>query len=438
MNKRILGDETMVKCVRIQAGKLKGSLKIPPSKSICHRAIISACLSLGRSKLENIIFSDDIIATKEAMRKLGANIEKVGVNELKVDGNFPLALQGQEIDCKESGSTLRFLIPISLLNGGNVSFTGQGKLVSRPLNPYYKIFHKQNINYKTNKGNLPLEIEGKLQSGEFKVEGGISSQFITGLLFSLPLLEGNSKIKIIGKLESKAYVDLTIDVLSEFGVQIVNKDYKEFIVEGCQKYKSRDYKVEGDFSQAAFWLVGGTMGGPIVSKNLNPNSLQGDMAIVDLIWKMGGDLSISGSSFIAKESTTKGITVDVSEYPDIVPVLAVLAAVSQGQTKLINAGRLRIKESDRLKAISTELNKLGADIKELGDSLIINGKKSLKGGKVDSWKDHRIAMALAIASIKCVDDVIITNSDSVNKSYPHFWEDFKSLGGNVYEFNLGK
>src|SRR5699024_8102150 len=133
MNKRILGDKTMVKCVRIQAGKLKGSLKIPPSKSICHRAIISACLSLGRSKLENIIFSDDIIATKEAMRKLGANIEKVGVNELKVDGNFPLALQGQEIDCKESGSTLRFLIPISLLNSGNVSFIGQGKLVSRPL-----------------------------------------------------------------------------------------------------------------------------------------------------------------------------------------------------------------------------------------------------------------------------------------------------------------
>ncbi|MGO1468462.1 MAG: 3-phosphoshikimate 1-carboxyvinyltransferase [Tissierella sp.] len=427
----------MAKYVKIKPSKLKGSLKIPSSKSLCHRAVISASLSKETSNLENIMFSDDIIATTEAMRRLGSKIEKVGEDGLKVKGSFPMSLNGEAIDCKESGSTLRFLIPISILSDTNVTFTGQGKLVSRPLDSYYKIFDKQGIKYKTNNKKLPLQIEGQLKSGEFEIKGDISSQFISGLLFSLPLLDGDSKINIIGELESKGYVDLTIDVLEEFGIEIVNKNYKEFIIKGCQKYKARDHKVEGDFSQAAFWLVGGILGQEIESRDLNPDSLQGDKAIVDLIREMNGDLSLDKDSFITKESSTKGIRVDVSEFPDIVPVLTVLAALSEGETKIVNAARLRIKESDRLKAISTELNKLGGDVKEVGDSLVIQGKKSLKGGEVDSWNDHRIAMALAIASIKCREEVTITNSDSVNKSYPHFWEDFKSLGGQIDEFDMG-
>lgn len=171
---------------------------------------------------------------------------------------------------------------------------------------------------------------------------------------------------------------------------------------------------------------------------MNVDSLQGDKAIVDLIRKMGGDLRLENSSFISRQSQTQGITIDVSEFPDLGPILAVLAALSQGETRIVNGARLRIKESDRLTAIRTELNKLGADVKEVGDSLIINGKESLKGGQVDSWNDHRIAMALAIASIKCGEEVIITNSEVVNKSYPHFWEDFKSLGGQIDEFNMGE
>lgn len=428
----------MNKGVKIKPSKLKGRLKIPPSKSLCHRAVISASLSLGTSHLDNIIFSDDIIATSQAMSKLGAEIEKIGKDGLKVEGSFPVALEGEELDCKESGSTLRFLIPISLLSDTDVCFIGRGKLVSRPLDSYYKIFDKQGIEYSTDKGKLPLEIRGKLRSDEFEIEGDISSQFITGLLFTLPLLDGDSKINIIGELESKAYVDLTIDVLDKFGVEIINNDYKKFIIKGSQEYKARDYRVEGDFSQAAFWLVGGILGESIESSGLNPDSLQGDMAIVDLIKKMGGDLSLKGSLFTSKESKTKGIRIDVSQCPDIAPILTVLAAVSEGETRIINAARLRIKESDRIKAISTELNKLGADVKEVGDSLVIQGKKSLKGGKVDSWNDHRIAMSLAIASIKCTEEVILTNSDSVNKSYPHFWEDFKSLGGRIDEFNMGE
>lgn len=428
----------MLKYVKIRPSKLKGRLNIPASKSLCHRAVIAGCLSEGQSRLDNILFSDDIVATSENMEKLGAKIEKIGKDGLKVEGSFPINLKDVEMDCKESGSTLRFLIPISLVKSSKVTFTGRGKLVSRPLDPYYEIFDLQEINYKTKEGNLPLKIDGKLQAGDFEVPGDISSQFISGLLFSLPLLEGDSKIKIKGELESKGYVDLTIDVLNSFGIEIENIDYEEFKIKGSQKYTPRDYTVEGDFSQAAFWLVGGILGQEIKSRDLNPDSLQGDKTIVDLIKRMGGDISLEKGEFVTKESETHGITIDVSECPDIVPVLTVLAALSKGETRIVNAARLRIKESDRLKAISTELNKLGADVKEVGDSLVINGKETLKGGQVESWNDHRIAMALAIASIKCREEVVIRGSEAVNKSYPHFWEDFKTLGGRLDEFDMGE
>lgn len=426
-----------MKCVKINPNKLEGKINIPPSKSLSHRAIICAALSQGESLIDNLIFSDDIDATCEAMRALGAKIEKTSARSLKISGKFPLEIKEEVLDCKESGSTLRFLIPISLLAEGKVEFQGQGKLVSRPLATYYNIFDQQGIEYKNNKGELPLQLEGSLKPGEFEVEGDISSQFISGLMFTLPLLDGDSKIVIKGELESKGYVDLTIDMLEKFGIKVINKDYKEFIIEGGQKYEARDYRVEGDFSQAAFWLVAGMLGEKIDCRELDLDSLQGDKAILDLILEMGGSLDMKASSVLAKKSHTKGIVIDASEWPDIVPILTVLAAFSQGQTKIVNAARLRIKESDRLKAISTELNKLGADVKELEDGLVINGGKALNGGKVDSWNDHRIAMALAIASIKCQGELTITNSDVVNKSYPHFWEDFKSVGGDIDELNMG-
>lgn len=425
-------------CVTIESNKLTGKINIPPSKSLCHRAIICAALSTGESNIDNVVFSDDIHATCEGMKNFGAEIETIGESSLRIKGKFPLDLKEDKIECKESGSTLRFLIPIGLLSSKKVIYTGRGKLVSRPLDSYYKIFQNQNISYTNNNGNLPLEIEGGLKPGIFEVEGNLSSQFITGLLFTLPLMDGDSKIIITNELESKGYVDLTIDMLNKFGIDIINCDYKEFIIKGNQKYINKNYKVEGDFSQAAFWLVGGLLGGKIQSNDLNINSLQGDMVVMDLIKQMGGDIVANDSIVTTKDSRTKGITIDASQCPDIVPILTVLAALSEGETRIINAARLRIKESDRLKAISTELNKLGANVKELEDGLIIIGKSSLTGGVVDSWNDHRIAMSLAIASIKCTGDVTITNSDVVKKSYPHFWDDFKSLGGKINEFSMGK
>lgn len=424
--------------VRIEPSKLKGKIKIPSSKSLCHRAVICAALAQGESNIENVIFSNDIHATCEGMKNFGAEIENRSEQSLIVKGKFPLSLEKETIDCIESGSTIRFLIPIALLSNKKVVFKGRGKLVSRPLDTYYEIFQNQNIKYINNNGNLPLQIEGKLKSGIFEIKGNISSQFITGLMFALPLLEGDSKIIITTELESKGYVDLTLDMLNKFGIKIENNNYKEFLIKGNQRYINRDYKVEGDFSQAAFWLTAGILGEEIEAEDLNINSLQGDKAILDLIRKMGGNILIDNDLVKAKASKTKGIIIDASQCPDLVPILTVLAALSQGETKIINAERLRIKESDRLKAISTELNKLGADVKELEDGLIINGKQKLTGGIVDSWNDHRIAMALAVASIKCTEPVTITNSSAVNKSYPHFWEDFKKLGGKVYECNMGQ
>lgn len=423
-----------MECVNIIPSKLKGTIEIPPSKSISHRGIICASLSDGISNISNLIFSDDIKATLKGMNVLGAKevdikSEMLGRYNVSIKGTKNIHTTNNKIDCIESGSTLRFLIPLGALTNEEMTFKGKGKLIERPLKQYYKIFEEQNIEYTNDEGKLPLTIKGKLKSGEFKLKGNVSSQFITGLMFALPLLKGDSTIILTTELESKGYVDLTIDILRKFSIEIDNNDYKEFYIRGNQRYVARDYRVEGDFSQGAFWIVAGILGENIKCNGLDVESLQGDKAILNIVKEMQGDIDIKDNYINTKTSQTKGTIVDASQCPDIVPIVAVLGALSEGTTKIINAERLRIKESDRLKAISNELNKLGAEIEEQKDGLIIKGKKYLKGGKVDSWNDHRIAMALAVATIKCKNPVTITNSDAVSKSYPHFWEDFKNLGG---------
>lgn len=421
-------------CVKVFPKKLKGSINIPPSKSLAHRAIIAAGLAGGESIIDNIVYSKDILATIYGMKNFGVSINEIEKNNnklLNIKGVNKIQIQNNVIDCIESGSTLRFLIPIALLqNEREVTFIGSGKLPQRPLDEYYNIFNKKNIFYQNEKGNLPLRVKGKLKPGEFYLKGDISSQFITGLMFVLPLLCGDSKIIITSKLESKAYVDLTMDILNKFGVKIENNNYKEFYIKGNQRYISRNYNVEGDFSQGAFWLVAGAIGEEISCKNLNINSLQGDKEIINIIKYMGGIININNDCIKVISSKLKGIVIDASEIPDLVPILAVAGTVSSGVTKIINAKRVRIKECDRLHAIACELNKIGGEVEELEDSLIIKGNKKLKGGIVDSWNDHRIAMAMAVASTVCEESLIINNSKAVEKSYPNFWEEFRNVGGN--------
>ncbi|MEA1975288.1 MAG: 3-phosphoshikimate 1-carboxyvinyltransferase [Bacillota bacterium] len=420
----------------IKPSKLKGEVNIPPSKSLSHRAIIAASLSNGISEIENIILSDDIKATIEAMKNFG-----VEINKEKIENRYKLAIKGKDkfelnnnvINCNESGSTLRFLIPFFSLVNDEVIFTGENKLIERPLETYYKIFDENRIEYSNDFGKLPLKISGSLKSGIYEVDGDISSQFITGLMFILPILDGDSEIVINKELESKSYIDLTLNILKRFGIIIKNNNYKNFIIKGNQKYISNNYKVEGDYSQASFWIVSNLLGNNIIIKDLNEYSIQGDKVILKIIKKMGADYKFEGNNLIVlNKNNLKNIEIDAKDCPDLVPILSVLASFADGKCRIYNAKRLRFKESDRLKAISSQINLLGGKIIEVDDGLEIYPVKDLIGGNVESWNDHRIAMALTIISTKIKDNIYLSNAEAINKSYPEFYNDFKKLGGKIY------
>lgn len=425
--------------IKVNNSKLKGVVQVPPSKSMAHRAIICAALSSGVSTIENIDYSDDINATIDGMISLGASIEKDD-DRLIITGAFnkgAMRKAVRTIDCNESGSTLRFLVPVSLLFDGMTKFVGRGNLGKRPLDTYYNIFKAQGISYNTVDGRLSLMVKGKLDSGEFTLAGNISSQFITGLLFTLPLLEGDSKIILSTELESKGYIDLTLACMKDFGISIENNNYKEFIIKGNQGYISRGYRVEGDYSQAAFYLCADALGSDVGVRDLRRDSLQGDKEVIDILERMGAKFKFEDNLKCHVENELVSTVIDGSQCPDIIPVISLVAALSKGKTEIINAGRLRIKECDRLKAVATELNKLGARIEEKEEGLVIYGVQELEGGvEVWSWKDHRIAMTLAIAATRCKKPIIIKDYDCVSKSYPRFFDDYKMLGGSVDEWNL--
>ena len=412
----------------IKADKLVGELSPPPSKSVLHRYIIASSLAKGISKIENISFSEDIIATIEAMKKLGAKIEQKE-NYLLIDGSdtFKNLNENIEIDCNESGSTLRFLFPLSIVEENKVLFKGRGKLFKRPMTPYFENFEKYKIKYSYINENEIL-LEGKLKAGIYAIDGNISSQFITGLLFSLPLLDGESKIIINGKLESSNYIEISLDCLSKFGIKIINNSYQEFVIEGNQSYKVGNYRTEADYSQAAFFLVANAIGSKIKINDLSENSLQGDKKIIDYI------------SEIDNWNSKDTLVLDGSETPDIIPILSLKAAVSGKKIEIVNVERLRIKESDRLKATVEELSKLNFDLIEKKDSILINSRENFKVNKnekvvsLSAHSDHRIAMMIAIAATCYDGEILLDNLDCVKKSYPNFWEVFLSLGGKIYEY----
>ena len=424
--------------IKIKPNTLNGTIQIPPSKSYSHRAVIAAALAENskKSKIDNLKFSVDITTTTDIMENWGAKINREE-SSLEIIGNGgKVVTKDKYVQCNESGSTIRFLIPIGITNENELIFDGKGKLVDRPLDSYYRIFDEQEIFYKNENGKLPLEVKGKLKAGNYEIDGNISSQFITGLLYALPLLDGDSKLIINKNLESKGYIDLTIEILKLAGIKIKNNDYKSFEIKGNQKYKPFDYTVEGDYSQVAFWIVAGIISAnrdnEIKCLHVNKSSLQGDREIVEIVERMGANLEIFDDYVIVKPSKTKGTVIDISQCPDIAPILTVLAALSEGETRIINGERLRIKESDRITSIKTELNKLGANVAEEGDSLIIQGVQGFTGGvTVSAWNDHRIAMSLAVASSRCDKEIVLEEAESVRKSYPHFWDDFVKMGGEI-------
>lgn len=412
--------------IKIYPSKCSGEIKIPSSKSMGHRAIICASLANEKSIISNLDYSDDILATIDGMRKLGANIQ-CEKDRLIIEGieNFD-SLKDNIIDCNESGSTLRFFIPIFSLTGEKISFTGRNRLLKRPQKIYEEIFKEQNLYYFQDEDKI--EIEGKIKGKEYFIDGNISSQFISGLLFTLPLLEENSIININPPFESASYIDLTMEVLKEFGITINKVTPLRFEIQGGQKYIAKDYKVEGDFSQLAFFAVLGALNNNLKCIGVNLNSKQGDKSIIDILKKSGVKIEEIEEGYLIHKGKIKGCEIDLGDCPDLGPILNVLAMYGEGEFKIFNAGRLRLKESDRISAMEEELKKIGVEIETTEDEIKILGKKNYLGNiEVFGHKDHRIVMSLAIAGTMLEKPIIIDGAEAVEKSYPKFFQDLESL-----------
>lgn len=395
----------------ISASKATGTVTAPPSKSMAHRLLICASLARNESKIYNVSLSKDISATINCLTSLGAKFE-ICDDFIKVKGiDIANIKTSVKANCIESGSTLRFIIPIMLLLGVECEIKGSEYLLTRPLSVYEDIAKKQE--FKFIKNSNYIELCGKLQSGEYSIDGNISSQFISGLLFALPLLENDSKIKIIGKLESRPYVDLTIDALKEFGITAEFLNENEIFIKGSQKYKSTDSVVEGDYSNTAFFEALNYLGGEVNIKGLNTLSKQGDRAYNEY--------------FRLLKRTTPEI--DITDCPDLAPILFTLASYFNGGT-FIGTKRLKIKESDRAQTMKTELEKFGADITVFENSVKINNT-TLKAPKDNLFghNDHRVVMSLAILLSKFGGK--IEGAEAVSKSFPNFFEILSSLGVNI-------
>jgi len=414
--------------VMIHPTELKGSVNIPPSKSQSHRAIIAASLSKGKSVISNIVYSEDILATIGAMEKLGVKFVK-NTHHLTVIGVQRISLSDDNfVECNESGSTLRFLIPIFSLSRDKVVFTGKRSLFKRPMNIYEELFEKLNLIYQKNEDSII--VSGALTSGVYEIPGNISSQFISGLLFALPMVKGDSKIVITGKYESKQYVDMTMDTLKQFHV-MVEEIGNEYIIKGNQSYKSCNVTIEGDYSQLAFFGVLGTISGDVFCRRIPFESHQPDRLILEYLQKMGGKIELKENGIIIRKANTIGAVLDVSQCPDIAPILGILAGISEGKTLIINAQRLKMKESNRLLSTYETLKSLGVEVTMNEDSLEIIGRSTFEGGVFDSFQDHRIAMSIAIAASRANRNVLITNAEAVNKSYPDFYKDLEKLGAKI-------
>ena len=415
---------------------LSGKIKAISSKSHAHRVLICSALASEPTKINCNVLSKDITATVECLKMLGAEI-KIEENTLFV--NPQKFSEKAEIDCGESGSTLRFLLPVVSALGIDTTINAHGRLPERPLSPLKEELEKKGVVFKTD-NEFPLHITGNLQSGEYELAGNVSSQFVSGLLFALPLLDGDSKISLIPPVESKSYIDMTVATLRDFGI-LIEETENTYIIKGNQKYISpKEITIEGDWSNSAFFLCAGALSkdGVTVS-GLNINSTQGDKKILDILKRMGASVEVNDDEITVKKNKLMGTMVNGGDIPDLVPIVSVMGAMcDKGVTHIVNASRLRLKESDRITTTEALLTKVGAAVSETDDGLVIWGENDLIGGRVEGANDHRIVMSAAILSCLCALPVDIVDAEAVNKSYPHFFEDFNSLGGKANVINDGK
>lgn len=411
-------------------GERTGCVRVPASKSQAHRLLICAALGTGETLIRCDGISKDTAATIDCLTALGAEILLLSDGQILVK---PIRTVPAKADlyCGESGSTLRFLLPLAGALGVNAVFHMEGRLPKRPLAPLDEQLRAHGMQIEQEDDLLLCG--GQLRPGTYTLPGNVSSQYISGLLMALPLLPGDSSLTVSGQVESAAYITMTEDALSLSGIRLEKNDNR-YSIPGRQRAKlPEQLQVEADYSNAAFFLSIGALSGPGMNvKGLSPDSSQGDKAVLEILERCGAELWIQEDAVWIRRSELRGCKIDAAPVPDLIPVLAVVASVAKGETRIVNAARLRLKESDRLASTTQMLKALGADITELDDGLVIHGVEALTGGTVDACGDHRIAMAAAVAACACTGPVHIIGAECVQKSYPRFWEDYEQLtGGEV-------
>lgn len=410
--------------IKLSCNELKGKVVIPPSKSLAHRALVLASLAKHEVVVKNISYSNDILATISCLEGLGATIIK---QEDSVIVRPSQVKKVHDINCGESGTTLRFMIPYALLQGETIAIDGENRLKIRPIDDYFPMLEQNQVKYQYN-GSLPIVLTGHLQSGVYELNGNVSSQFISGLLLVLPFLKGDSKVIIKNKLESKPYVDMTVKIAKEFGINI----YEEgniYTIPGNQEVVAKEYYVEGDYSQAAFFLVANALGANLELVGLKRSKMQGDEAILDILGEFGVKFN---EHFEAVERKLHPATVSLAQNPDLAPILGVLASSITGTTKLVDLERLAFKESNRILSTKDMLEACGVKVIADDKSLTIIGPTDYQVGSIMTCNDHRIVMSSAVLSLVCP-YVLVDEIKPVNKSFPNFFTIYQNLGGVVNE-----
>ena len=419
--------------VQIQPpARIGGTVSAPPSKSMAHRAVLCSALAKGTSHIENLEFSKDISATLAAAGQLCARVES-GPADVLVEGLGHFRPVFGPVDCCESGSTLRFLIPLASLTGQSITFVGRGRLMERPQSVYETLYREQNLHFE--QANGQLTVAGSLRSGEYTLAGNVSSQFISGLLFALPLLAGDSTLHLVPPVESRSYIEMTRAAQAAFGVTSHWLDDTTLCIPGGQQYHPRDYIVEGDYSQAAFLAVLGAVKGGITLTGLAAETLQGDAAILDILRRCGAKFTRTEAGLVFEQAPLHGVDIDLADCPDLGPVLMVLGLLCEGTTVIRNAERLRIKESDRIAAMEAELRACGGVLSSEGGTITVQGCKPrlhAPEAPLSGHNDHRVVMSLTVLALTADIPLAINEAEAVQKSWPHFFDALKPLGVEVH------
>lgn len=409
----------------VSGGRLKGVVAPPCSKSYAQRALAVALLAKGRSVLRNMDFCKDTLSALDCIQMLGAKVERTDDNTIVVDGG--LAPQSGSLCVGESGLSARLFTPIASLCREPIVINGEGTLLYRPMDMMIHPLRRLGVDVRDGGGRLPIEVCGPMQGGEIDVDGSVSSQFVTGLLLSLPLADNDTVINVAGAV-SKPYLDMTIDTAARFGVAIEHNDYEQFYIAGGQSYTPTDYAVEGDWSAAAMLLVAGAVAGEVTVKNLSMLSKQADVAVCDALVRAGAELTTEGNTVTAAHRELRGFEFDATNCPDLFPALATLAAAAEGESRIVGTRRLEHKESNRAEAIRKEFGKIGIEV-DLSEPNVmkITGGKIIGGVEVESYGDHRMAMTLAVAALLSDREITIKGAECVSKSYPDFFETLSML-----------